>query len=252
MIYIYNEIENDPGLDKLKFLIEKALKGNSALIIKRGFKHLSFTNFENLMQNKLGFFHDKRHYTLNSELTISNWWSVRYNPEKDTSYTYSKTTQPLHIDNAWFSDPAELNLFCLEKQAVRGGENTFYPLDRLEEDLANEEPGLLNDLQKTEVLIQKGDGKYFNKTTILKNDKIFWNFYRTEKSDSKVKVMCEEFFKFLNKKEKTSSVDVFRCETGDAFCFHDQKILHGRLKFEASKKDDRILHQSMWKIKYNA
>ena len=249
MIYIYDDFENDSKLEKLVITIKKVLKGNSALIIKGGFKKLSFTKFEDLMLNNMGFLHDKRHYTLNSELAISDWWSVRYDPEKDISYTYSKTTQPLHIDNAWFSDPAEFNLFCLEKQAISGGENTFYPLDRLKEDLANEEPGLLNDLQTTEVLIQKGDGKYFNKTTILNNDKIFWNFYRTDKSSSKIKIMCEEFFKFLNKKENSNSVDVFRCETGDAFCFHDQKILHGRLKFEADKKDDRILHQSMWKLK---
>ena len=77
---------------------------------------------------------------------------------------------------------------------------------------------------------------------------IFWNYYRTIKNDSVIKSMCDTFFKYLENKESTPSVEVHRCETYDMLCFNDTRLLHGRLAFNAKNKGDRIMHQSMWNI----
>ena len=37
-------------------------------------------------------------------------------------------------------------------------------------------------------------GKYFNKTTIIRGNMIFWNYYRTIKNDSVIKSMCDIIF----------------------------------------------------------
>ena len=77
----------------------------------------------------------------------------------------------MHTDNAWFSNPFPNEFFYMEKQAINGGENMFYSLDRLIQDLYTDEPQLLDDLQNIEVVISKGNDDVFNKTTIIKNKK---------------------------------------------------------------------------------
>ena len=61
----------------------------------------------------------------------------------------------------------------MEKQTKIGGENTYYPLNRLKEDLQKDNKSLLDDLMSIPVVISKGDGEYFNETTIIDNNKIF-------------------------------------------------------------------------------
>src|SRR5205814_6664531 len=48
------------------------------------------------------------------EMTPADWWEISYQPEKATAYAYSKTRQPLHTDNAWFGDPAQINFFIMQ------------------------------------------------------------------------------------------------------------------------------------------
>jgi hypothetical protein len=117
------------------------------------------------------------------------------------------------------------------------------------EDLSNEQPALFKDLCHTTVIVKKGDGQYFNRTSIIvpgDDPKIFWNYYRTEKPTAEIQSMCDAFFRYLEKKETTSSVERRRSETGDCICFNDQKILHGRAAFTATRPFDRVLLQSMW------
>jgi hypothetical protein len=99
--------------------------------------------------------------------------------------------------------------------------------------------------------VKKGDEDYENHTEIIKlapEPRIFWNYYRTKKDDKNVDRMCEAFFKYLEKQEATPSVERIRAVTGDCFCWHDQKMLHGRLAFAASKPKDRVVYQSMWRV----
>lgn len=197
------------------------------------------------------FVNDKRQFDFDEVLQIATWWEISNQPDKETSYAFSKTPQPFHTDNAWFADPAEINLFYMKKQASSGGEQIFYPVDRLIDDIQAEEPGLFADLASIPVTINKGDTVYKNKRTILDikdGGAIYWNFYRTDKSNKSINKMCVNFFDYLSAKLASNSVFSVRLESGEALAFNDQRTLHARNSFVATKPRDRILFQSMWSI----
>lgn len=194
---------------------------------------------------------DSRHISFEGEVTSRKWWEISNQIEKSTAYAYSTTPQPFHCDNAWFENGPEVNFFIMKKQAPNGGENLFYPVSRIINDLENEDSGLLNDLCSTTVVIAKGNDGITHKTPIISKEesgKIFWNFYRTDKKEHFVEDLCNRFFSFLNNKETSSSILNIRCESGDAFVFNDQKLLHARKSFVAEKEKDRVLLQSMWNL----
>ena len=51
---------------------------------------------------------DDRQFDLENILERKKWFTVIYDKDKSSVYTHSNTRQPLHNDNAWFSDPAEM------------------------------------------------------------------------------------------------------------------------------------------------
>lgn len=232
--------------------LNHAASSGEVLLIKNGRNEFSPEEWTEFLGGQCGLTLDTRHYdATGSGITHSKWWEISYQPEKATVYAHSNTRHPLHNDNAWFSDPAEINFFIMEKQASAGGLQSIYPVPRLIEDLASDDPALLSDLESIEVVISKGQGDQRNRTTIIKNAPsplIFWNFYRVDKTDPAIKRLCETFFAYLEKREQTSSVEFIKCDTGDCLCFHDQKVLHGRTSFSATKPFERVLLQSMWRL----
>ena len=229
-----------------------ALRTREEVVVFRGGPaRLTRERWKEILEAGCSLGHDRRHYDAAGNLARADWWEISYQPDKATSYAYSNTRQPLHTDNAWFADPAELNFFLMERQASSGGEQTLYRVSRLIDDLSREQPALFRDLCATTVTIKKGDGEYFNRTSIIVLDggpKVYWNFYRTEKPTREIRSMCEAFFRYLEEKEASPSVERLRCESGDAFCFNDLRMLHGRTAFAATKPFERVLLQSMWRL----
>jgi hypothetical protein len=223
----------------------------NVLLINGGASLFDLHGWRDFLRDDCGLQLDRRQFNFDERLEWVDWWEISYQPDKATSYAYSNTRQPLHCDNAWFGDPAELNFFVMQKQAEEGGEGTFYRLSRLLEDLQKDDPALLRDLTTVKVVVKKGDEEYENQTEIIKLEpepRIFWNYYRTQKQDPAIDRMCEAFFGYLEKKEATPSVERIRAVTGDCFCWHDQKLLHGRWAFKAVKPKDRVVFQSMWRV----
>ena len=205
----------------------------------------------NFAKNNCNLKSDHRHIGIDGASHKSQWWEISNQKDKSISYAYSTTPQPFHSDNPWFVDGPEVNFFVMKKQAIEGGEQLFYPASRLINDLQQLEPSLYSDLVNTPVTITKGDEGYEHITPIVRLDdggKIYWNYYRTVKTDEFVNQLCERFFAYLHAKESSSSVYTVRCESGDAFIFNDQRTLHARTAFKAEKSKDRILLQSMWKF----
>ena len=205
----------------------------------------------NFVKNNCNLEEDHRHISIDGSSQKSQWWEISNQKDKSISYAYSTTSQPFHSDNAWFADGPEVNFFIMKKQAVEGGEQLFYPAPRLINDLQKFDPSLYTDLINTPVVITKGDSGYKNEIPIVTLDdggKIYWNYYRTIKTDSFIKELCERFFAYLKEKETSSSVYTIRCESGDAFIFNDQRMIHARNAFKAEKSRDRVLLQSMWKF----
>ncbi len=239
------------SLNEIRDSIHALRYAEEVLVIRGGASKYSRDNWNEILIDICLLTIDRRQYNYYEQLQMVDWWEISYQPDKATSYAYSNTRQPLHTDNAWFSDPAEINFFIMEKQASAGGEQTIYRLSRLMDDLSNEQPALFEDLCHATVTIKKGDGQYFNRTSIIvpgHDPKIFWNYYRTEKPTAEIQSMCDAFFQYLERKELTSSVERRRSETGDCICFNDQKILHGRAAFSATMPFERVLLQSMWRL----
>jgi len=228
------------------------LKGSEIpILIRDTEKRHDLVFWQHFLKNECRLRHDQRHYQVDESLAYAAWWEISYQPEKASSYTYSKTAQPFHNDNAWFSDPAEINFFAMEKQAISGGEQIIYPISRLIADLDAYDKTLLHDLCNIQVTIKKGGDDFKNVTTIIAGDtdkQVFWNFYRTEKSTAAIDGLCKAFFKFLASKEDSSSTFKIHCNSGDCVAFNDQKVLHARTAFEASTPRERILYQSMWHL----
>lgn len=202
------------------------------------------------LSKKCHFTLDQRHYDSDSNPQKNKWWEISNQPDKENAYAYSTTPQPLHTDNAWFRDAAEINFFIMEKQAVQGGEQIIYPISRLLNDLEKIDSTLLDDLLNTEVTISKGEDEDKNVTPIItlsEGAKIHWNYYRTIKTNNFINELCERFFSFLQVQQKSNSVSHLRCETGDSFSFNDKKLLHGRTAFKAKAPRERVLIQSMWR-----
>ena len=198
---------------------------------------------------------DYRQYSIDGDLELSSWWEISNQQSKDRSYAHSKTRQPFHNDNAWFSDPAEINLFYMQKQVKVGGNQLVYRINDLVEDLADYDQKLLDKLLSTKVHIFKGDGKYSNYTEILKltpdGHQSFWNYYRTEKGTDEIRELCDQFFEFLNMQldQNAKNIHELRSESNDVFFLNDQLNMHARQAFEADEDRSRVLYQSMWKFK---
>lgn len=253
---------NPQGLDKesIRSLILATESRSQVLWIKGGLNYLSQEDWYSFLANDCNLQPDRRHFEThqngNSDdvrIKESDWWEISYQPEKANSYAYSSTSQPLHNDNAWFKDAAEINFNIMVKQALEGGASTIYPCWRLVQDLQNEDPELLHMLKTIKVTIRKGnDPSVGRETTILTLDgscSSHWNYYRTVRDDNLVDEMCERFFEFLQDKERSNKLTRINLRTGDCLVWNDQLVLHGRDKFKATKKYDRILRQSMWKLR---
>jgi hypothetical protein len=276
-------------LDLIREAMAGLARSEDVVILKRGATQIPKERWIELLEHDVGLVPDRRHFTpkwaaddakrlegafseaaagrgsveallrekqrsasgKDPEMTPADWWEISYQPDKATAYAYSNTRQPLHTDNAWFADPAEINFFIMQKQAVQGGEQTVYPLSRLIDDLSTEEPTLFRDLTSVRVTIKKGENDYFNQTPVIQlsgEPRVYWNFYRTERPTAEISRMCDAFFAFLEKKESTASVEKIRCDSGDCLSFNDLRMLHGRTAFVATKARDRVLLHSMWKL----
>lgn len=196
-----------------------------------------------------GFEPDLRQFDYELRLTESLWWEISNQPDKADSYAFSTTAQPLHNDNAWFPDPAEVNFFVMIRQAKKGGRQSIYRVSRLINDLASLDPKLLSDLQSHEVTVQKGSTPIARLGPIIQGDgRLAWNFYRTIRDSPETERLCERFFGFLEKQLESSSIEHLHAASGDAFAINDALVLHGREAFVATEPKERVLMQSMWNL----
>ena len=221
------------------------------LVIKGGLDLYNLDEWEKFLKNECGFKIDNRHPNyLSHKIEQYSWWEISYQPDKATSFAYSNTPQPLHNDNAWFKDGADFNFNIMKKQAISGGESTYYSVEKIISDLKKIKPSLLEKLATIPVTISKGNNDFSNHTTIIskkgENYRIFWNYFRINKDDLNIKKMVDDFFNFLKTQEESGFVNYSKFEAGDCFVWNDSLLLHGRKSFEAHKSFDRVINQSMW------
>lgn len=226
-------------------------RGDPCLVLRNHLSEIWGADFwVELLRTRCGWTTDLRHLDYKLSLEEALWWEISNDPARADSYAYSTTPQPLHTDNAWFADPAEVNFFLMQRQAREGGAQTIYEVDQLVDDLDRLDPGLLHDLATTDVVITKGKGVEPNRTRILKLGKIpriSWNYYRTVRDSEFVDNLCERLFRFLLEADERGAVKEVRLESGDCLAMADDRVLHGRRAFNVTAAGERNLLQSMWR-----
>jgi len=240
---------SDLSQSKILNIIDDVYLSGAPAIIRSGFcSEFGLNEWIALLKKK--WTHDTRHFTHESNLMKSDWWEITNRRDLEHTYAYSNTPQPFHTDNAWFENPPEINLFVMQRQAMKGGEQLIYLLDDLIVDLKNADPYLYKKLISTDVIIKKGDEDFFNRTKIImlgERNSIYWNYYRTIKENHDISDMVESFFRFLESRRDSKNVIKVKLHSGDCLVMNDVQSLHAREGFEVSEDGQRSLLQSMWK-----
>jgi alpha-ketoglutarate-dependent taurine dioxygenase len=188
--------------------------------------------------------------------TGGKWQEIRYNPDIQNAYRYSKNAQPLHTDGSYMKNGPEIVFFYCIRRAPRGGATVFIDSADLVEILSLEAPDLLRDLRGTPVHFSKAAE---HKTRpILAEDAhgllLTWNYYCVDPSEpDSTKALAERFHGFLQARVVGERrLHEVLLAPGEAVFFYDERLLHGRDAFEAARHDDRYLLKSAFHLDTSA
>ncbi len=179
------------------------------------------------------------------------WFEVRYDPAFPDAYRHSANAQPLHTDGSYIPTFPNATLLCCVTNADEGGETVFIPAEALVAALGQERPALLQRLETVEVPhARSGDRRTH---TVIRREhgelRLNWNYYCVDDRDAaEVHALREEFFAFLRDSPAVRAAIVpVKLHPGDAVVWKDDRVLHGRNSFSASKPSARFI----WKCAVN-
>ncbi|MEL6495745.1 MAG: TauD/TfdA family dioxygenase [Cyanobacteria bacterium J06623_7] len=181
------------------------------------------------------------------------WLEIRYDSSIQNAYRHSKNAQPLHTDGSYVGDSPYISFFYCINQAAIGGATVFLGSDELIKLLEQEDPVLLKDLCDTTVCFAKD--KDFKRRPIIDFDEggssLNFNYYCVDPQETDfAKELVERFHQFLQTKvvgeDKTYPI---KLQPGEAVFFHDDRLIHGRKAFEATRDSERFFWKSALKLK---
>ena len=181
------------------------------------------------------------------------WLEIRYDSSIPNAYRHSKNAQPLHTDGSYVGDSPYISFFYCINQAKKGGATVFLDSDELIELLKQKDPTLLKDLYETTVCFAKD--KDFKRRPIIDFDEdgsnLNFNYYCVDPQETDfAKKLVERFHQFLQTKvvgeDKTYPI---KLKPGEAVFFHDDRLIHGRKAFEATRDSERFFWKSALKLK---
>ncbi|MEO6070615.1 MAG: TauD/TfdA family dioxygenase [Chitinophagaceae bacterium] len=187
-------------------------------------------------------------FTKGGVQTGEKWLEIRYDHDIPdlAAYRHSKNAQPLHTDESYISDPADIMFFYCINKAEFGGATTFIDGPALVDHLKNYDPQLFEDLTKTEVCYAKATES--RTKPIISFDKngvpmFNYNYYCVSKEESEFnKKLNQRFFEYLEDQVSHSYMmqEVYLAP-GEAVAWWDEYVLHGRNSFKAEKTNDRFI-----------
>ena len=184
------------------------------------------------------------------------WLEIRYDSSIKNAYRHSKNAQPLHTDGSYVGDSPYISFFYCINQAKIGGATVFVDSDELIALLKEADPSLLEDLCQTTVCFAKDQD--FKRRPIIDFDddgsNLNFNYYCVDPNETEfAKELVERFHQFLQTKvvgeNKTYPI---KLKPGEAVFFHDDRLIHGRNSFEATKDSERFFWKSALKLKSQA
>lgn len=181
------------------------------------------------------------------------WLEIRYDRSIPNAYRHSKNAQPLHTDGSYVGNSPYISFFYCINQAKKGGATVFLDSDELITLLEQSDPNLLEDLCQTTVCFAKD--KDYKRRPIIDFDEagsnLNFNYYCVDPNETDfAKQLVERFHHFLQTevvaKNKTYPI---KLKPGEAVFFHDDRLIHGRNSFEATKNNERFFWKSALKLK---
>lgn len=189
-----------------------------------------------------------------SARTGHKWIEVRYDAAipDDAAYRFSKNAQPLHTDESYLSQPAEVMFMHCMVQAPAGGETTFVDADALWEQLLEHDPMLATRLLDQPVRFAKaGDARCL--PIIARTPaglRLNWNYHCVDPAESPaIHAMAHDFRQFLLTYLTDSPAELaLLLAPGEAVAWWDDRVLHGRRAFRAEATNDRFLLKSGFRL----
>ena len=185
---------------------------------------------------------------ITGERKDNRWIDISYDPAIPDRYRSSNTRQPLHTDDSYveLGDEQSLQFFYCTSRAARGGATTFFDLPDLVDCLKIDgQDALLERLMTITVNFDKAGHKKVRK--ILDQDELGWlanwNYFCVDKDNTPEALqLVEDFHQFLETRVINAGLVLpVQLERGEAAFFHDDRILHGRNAYFATKKGERCL-----------
>ncbi|GAA4353863.1 hypothetical protein GCM10023185_14850 [Hymenobacter saemangeumensis] len=193
-------------------------------------------------------------YAQGSIRSGQKWIEVRYDAAipDDAAYRFSKNAQPLHTDESYLSEPAEVMFMHCLVQAPEGGETTFVDADVLWQQLQAKSPDLATRLLNRPVRFAKaGDSRTL---PIIADTpaglRLNWNYHCVDPAESaEAHALAAEFRQFLLEHISNTPAEVaLPLAPSEAVAWWDDQVLHGRRAFRAVATNDRFLLKSGFRL----
>jgi len=182
------------------------------------------------------------------------WIEVRYDPAvpDGTAYRFGKNAQPLHTDESYLSEPAEIMFMHCLVQAPAGGETTFVDADVLWARLQAEAPDLAARLLDEPVRFAKADDAR-TQPIIARTPaglRLNWNYHCVDPAETSAHhALAQEFRQFLQQHISGTLAELaVQLVPGEAVAWWDDQVLHGRRAFTATRTNDRFLLKSGFRL----
>lgn len=193
-------------------------------------------------------------FTQGNARTGRKWIEVRYDAAipNGTAYRFGKNAQPLHTDESYLSDPAEVMFMHCLVQAPAGGETTFVAADVLWERLRTLAPSLAPRLLNQPVRFAKADDS--RTLPIIRQTpaglRLNWNYHCVDPAETaEIHALAEDFRCFLHDHiSDTPAETAIQLAPGEALAWWDDQVLHGRRAFGAEASNDRFLLKSGFRL----
>lgn len=180
--------------------------------------------------------------------TGERWMEIRYDDDVPDmkAYRHSKNGQPLHTDESYVDDPADIMVFYCVNKATAGGETNYVDVFELIELLRSIDPALLEELTTVPLTYKKSELRRCRKIIDLEGKNgpsVNYNYYCIDpEASEKERQLNQRFFDFLELHVRGSYIEhPVALRPSEGVLWWDHFVLHGRRPFHARKTDDRLI-----------
>lgn len=238
---------NDP--EEIKSQLKNALKQSKVVKIIPGWHINDLRGFyDELIEGVGKVITIGEDFRQNGKQTGERWLEIRYDDDIPdlSAYRHSKNAQPLHTDESYISDPADIMFFYAVNKAEYGGNTTFVDGPQLVRLMQKNAPDLLEKLVSTDVTYRKADELRTEKIVDISNPdfpRFNYNYYCIDPNESEEnKELNKSFFDFLQSNVAfTYLAHKVGLAPGEAVAWWDHYVLHGRDAFYAERTNDRFI-----------